>query len=119
MAANKKLTPAERALQHKWSRLKEVQNRQCLPGPTKKKAKGSSQPLQNTFTRNLQGVPGGGLVGMIAAKKTGTKVRSESIGLLRSARNANTTQGNYITTVTEDESGRVVSDPQGRRVFGR
>lgn len=59
---------------------------------------------QNTFERNLKGVPGGSqhqgasIVKMIAAKHTGTKTRPDTIGFLASAKNCNTTQGSYIET---------------------
>lgn len=90
--------------------------------PSKKKSKPVGYKLQNTFDRSLQGVPGGkglaGIINMVESPRTGTRVRKEEIGLLRSARNANTTQGNYVTTVVR-EGTRVVSDPQGRKEFGR
>jgi len=95
--------------------------------PCKKKSKPVGYKLQNTFEKNLKGVPGGSMsrgvtasiVKMIAAPGTGTKVRKDSIGALRSARNANTTQGSYIRTVVTNGNGRVESDSQGRKVFGR
>jgi hypothetical protein len=75
------------------------------------------QKQQNTFEKNLRGVPGGGWFAMAHATKTGTRTGPE-IGLLRSARNANTTQGSYVQTIVR-EGSRVVSDSQGRKVFGR
>lgn len=86
--------------------------------PRKKDSKPVSYKMQNTFERSLRGVPAGGVVGMIAAPRTGCKVRKEPIGLLRSARNCNTTSGSYVTTVVSEDD-RVVSDPQGRKAFGR
>lgn len=94
--------------------------------PTKKKSKPLGYKMQNTFERNLRGVPGGSMsrgVGvaimkMAQAPTTGTKTGKE-IGILRSARNANTTQGSHNRSVVTDESGHVVCDAQGRRVFGR
>jgi hypothetical protein len=91
--------------------------------PNKKKSKPVGYKMQNTFEKNLRSVPGGrglaGVIKMIAAPGTGTQVRKESIGMLRSARNCNTTQGGYGRSVVVDESGRVVSDKQGRLEFGR
>lgn len=92
--------------------------------PAKKKAKPLGYKMQNTFDQNLRGVPGGALnhtasaIKMIAAPGTGTRTRREEIGLLRSARNANTTSGSYISTVVR-EGDEQVSDAQGRKVFGR
>jgi len=92
--------------------------------PAKKKSKPLGYKMQNTFERNLRGVPGGSRsrlaseLRMIEAEGTGCKTRKEEIGLLRSARNANTTQGSYVTTVVREPQG-VVSDAQGRKVFGR
>jgi len=93
---------------------------------TKKKAKPVGYKMQNTFEKSLQGVPGGSMskgvgpaiVKMIAAPHTGTRVRQEGIGVLRSARNANTTQGSYVRSTVHDEQGNVVSDAQGRKGFG-
>jgi len=89
--------------------------------PSKKHSKPVGYKLQNTFESNLRGVPGGkgggGVINMIAARTTGTRL-GPSIGVLRSARNANTTQGSYITTIVHEETN-VVSDAQGRKVFGR
>jgi hypothetical protein len=88
--------------------------------PPKKKSKPVSYKMQNTFEKNLRGIPGGrSLVKQADAPRTGTKVRKEGIGLLRSSRNANTTQGNYTRSVVTDEQGNVVSDAQGRKVFGK
>jgi hypothetical protein len=106
---------------------------------TKKKAKPVGYKMQNTFDRSLEGVPGGSMrrsvtaavVKMIAAPETGCRTRKESIGVLASARNANTTQGSYNRTVVVEPSvvhdhkptwgccANVVSDAQGRKVFGR
>jgi hypothetical protein len=91
--------------------------------PSKKSGKYSGKVTTSTADQNLRGVPGNSrnkytsMVQEIAAVGTGTKTRKESIGVLRSARNANTTQGSYLTTTVKDESGRVVSDAQGRKVF--
>ena len=86
--------------------------------PRKVDSKPLPYKMQNTFDKNLSGLPGGGRVGseirMVSAARTGCKVRKEGIGLLRSARNSNTTQGSYITTVIPGET-----DAQGRKVFGR
>jgi hypothetical protein len=93
--------------------------------PSKSRVKYSGKATKGTADRNLVGVPGNSrnkytsMVQEIAARGTGTKVRKEPIGVLRSARNANTTQGRYETNIVVDETGRVVSDSQGRRVFGR
>ena len=92
--------------------------------PKKKDAKPLGYKLQNTFEKNLRGVPGSSrgvaasAIIEIEAARTGTRTRKEEIGLLRSARNANTTQGNYVTSVVT-EGTVVVSDAQGRKVFGR
>jgi hypothetical protein len=91
--------------------------------PAKKKSKPVGYKMQNTFEKNLRGLPGGGFGGtavirMAEAKGTGTKVRKEGIGVRASARNANTTQGSYIRTEVR-ENGRLVSDAQGRKNFGR
>lgn len=116
-----KLTPQERALQIQWSKLRKATSTQRKGSldfaPSKKSAKRQGR-MQNTFASNLKGVPGGGIVGMIAAPKTGTRTRKESIGILASARNANTTQGSYNRTVVKEQD-EVVSDRQGRKVFGR
>lgn len=103
-------------------RLYGVQVRQRTTGevPAKKKSKPVGYKMQNTFDANLRGVPGGSRwrvgseIRMVSADRTGCKVRKEPIGVLRSARNANTTQGSYITTVIPGET-----DMQGRKVFGR
>jgi hypothetical protein len=95
--------------------------------PAKKKSKPVGYKMQNTFEKSLKGVPGGSfsrgaesvIINMIAAKGTGTQVRKEGIGVLRSARNANTTQGNYTRSVVKDETDQIVSDAQGRVEFGR
>jgi hypothetical protein len=113
-----KVDPVLRALEDKWRRLKQVENRAMLPGPTKKKAKGRVPKMQDTFARNLAGIPGGkggiGYLKMCGAAKTGAVTRKTDIGLLRSAFNANTTQGSQVTCRVEDETGQVVSNAQGR-----
>lgn len=87
--------------------------------PTKKQSKPKPYKMQNTFKSNLRGVPGGSWFAQAQNPKTGTKVRKDEIGVLRSARNCNTTQGSYIRTVVRDEDGNISSDAQGRKVFGR
>lgn len=87
--------------------------------PAKKKSKPLPYKMQNTFENNLKGVPGGFWFKQAQAERTGTRTRKDEIGLLRSARNANTTQGSYIRTTVVDESGRNMADAQGRKVFGR
>ena len=97
--------------------------------PAKKKSKPLGYKMQNTFEKNLRSVPGGSRsravseLRMIEATGTGCKVASQEqakkLGPMRSMRNANTTQGSYVTTIVEDESFRLVSDAQGRRVYGR
>lgn len=75
--------------------------------PCKKKSKPVGYKMQNTFEKNLRGVPGGNLsrgitaatIKMIAAPTTGTRIRKEGIGMLASARNANTTQGSYVEII--------------------
>jgi len=74
--------------------------------PRKKDTKGSTEKLQNTFLKNLAGVPGGGYkVGtywwyqaMVEAETTGCRVATpeQEQKLERSAQNAYTTKGNYI-----------------------
>jgi hypothetical protein len=92
--------------------------------PNKKKSKPLGYKMQNTFANNLAGLPGGTRIQAISERKmvdapnTGCKVRKEGIGVLRSARNANTTQGSYFRSVVKDETGAVVSDAQGRKGFG-
>jgi thioredoxin reductase len=92
--------------------------------PNKKKSKPLGYKMQNTFAKNLQGLPGGTRIQaisermMVDAANTGCKVRKEGIGVLRSARNANTTQGSQNRSIVTDETGRVVSDRQGRKGFG-
>lgn len=92
--------------------------------PAKKQSKPLGYKMQNTFEKNLRGVPGGSRsrmaseLRMIEAEGTGCKTRAEGIGLLRSMRNANTTSGSYVTTVVREPQG-VVSDAQGRKAFGR
>lgn len=123
MAGKQKVTDKEQQL---WNRFRSAKQRQGAPSsvPAKKKSKPVSYKMQNTFERNLRGVPGAGrfpegsIIKMIAAETTGTVIRKEPIGLLRSGRNANTTQGSYITTIVTSES-RVESDSQGRKAFGR
>lgn len=91
----KKPTPLE-------TKVRELQNRmrrQVTSSVPSRAAIKIGRPLTNGFERNLRGVPGGGLVGMVNAATTGTRVRKEPIGLLRSARNSNTTQGNYVTVI--------------------
>jgi hypothetical protein len=66
--------------------------------PPKKGTKKSVR-MQNTFEKNLRGVPGGHWLRMAHTAETGCRTRPENIGVLRSARNANTTQGSYIETV--------------------
>lgn len=93
-------------------------------GNTKKKAKPVGYKMQNTFEKSLKGVPGGSmsrgvassLLKQIEAPNTGTRVRDSSIGLMKSMRNANTTQGNYTTTILRDQTGDVISNAQGRRL---
>lgn len=93
--------------------------------PAKKKSKPVGYKMQNTFDANLRGLPGGSHVRVVselrqgAADRTGCIVREEGIGVLHSARNANTTSGSYIRSVVLEADGRVVSDAQGRKVFGR
>jgi hypothetical protein len=93
--------------------------------PSKKSVKYSGRVTVPQLEQNLRGVPGNSrnkytsMVQEINAKHTGTVVRKDAIGVLRSARNANTTQGSYIKTVVQDEDGNVSSDSQGRKVFGR
>lgn len=88
--------------------------------PYKKKSKPVGYKMQNTFEKNLRGVPGGSrsrtgsMIRMIDAPNTGTKLGPE-IGMLRSAHNANTTQGSYVRTRVVDER----TDAQGRVEFGR
>jgi hypothetical protein len=92
--------------------------------PTKKKSKPVSYKLQNTFEKNLAGVPGGSmarsvqgsLMKQISAKGTGCRVVSEAPGTMRSMRNANTTQGSYNRTELRDQTGDVISNAQGRRI---
>jgi hypothetical protein len=92
--------------------------------PSKRSTKKSGK-MQNTFDKNLRGVPGGSRARVVselrqgAADRTGCIVREEGIGVLHSARNANTTSGSYIRSVVLEADGRVVSDAQGRKVFGR
>jgi hypothetical protein len=95
--------------------------------PPKKKSKPVGYKMQDTFAKNLQGLPGGTRLGsgsaiairkMVDAPTTGAVVRKESIGVLRSARNCNTTSGNYTRSIVTDETGEVVSDAQGRKKFG-
>jgi hypothetical protein len=92
--------------------------------PAKKKSKPVGYKMQNTFNSNLSGLPGGSRVQavsqlrMIEAAVTGCRTRKDEIGALRSARNSNTTQGSYIRTVVREDEV-VVSDRQGRKVFGR
>lgn len=81
--------------------------------PSKKKSKPLPYKMQNTFEKSLRGVPGGHWLDQATNPKTGCKVGPE-IGLLRSARNANTTQGSYVTTRIVGET-----DNQGRKAFGR
>jgi hypothetical protein len=93
--------------------------------PSKKSVKYSGKVTVSTADQNLRGVPGNSrnkytsMVQEIAAAHTGTKTRKEGIGVLRSARNANTTQGAYVTSIVVDESDRWVGDAQGRKAFGR
>lgn len=116
MAANKYA-----ALEATLQRLRKANGRQVSTGevPRKSKTKHASRASVSTFAKSLQGVPNGGIVGMIAAPRTGARVRRESIGVLRSATNANTTSGSYNTTVVRDETKAVVSNAQGRVEFGR
>lgn len=114
-----KVDPKVRELQQRLRALRTRQGELRKTGvvPTKKQSKPLPYKMQDTFKENLKGVPGGGIVGMIGAAKTGTRVRREgAIGLLRSARNANTTQGYYNRI---EEVGATVVDAQGRRTFGR
>lgn len=129
----KKYTELEKRAQQlaaRWSRADNTVRRQSIDYvPAKKKSKPVGYKMQNTFENNLKGVPGasrhGGasIVKMIAAPRTGTVTRKEQIGVLRSARNANTTSGSYNTTVVtephEVAGQAIVSDRQGRKVFGR
>lgn len=116
-----KVDPKVRELQQRLRALRTRQGELRKTGvvPTKKQSKPLPYKMQNTFEKALKGVPGGGIVGMIGAAKTGTRVRKEPLGLLRSARNANTTQGYYNRIEEVDESGATVVDRQGRRTFGR
>ena len=98
-------------------------------GNTKKKAKPVGYKMQNTFEKSVQGVPGGSFsrgaaiphLKMVQAKHTGTRVMGKEdaarrLGLMRSMRNANTTQGGYYTQVLQDQTGDVISNRQGRDV---
>lgn len=87
--------------------------------PRKKDTHSLPYKMQNTFANNLRGVPGGTWFRMAQAEGTGTRTRQDAIGVLRSARNANTTTGSYVRSVVVDESGGLVSDAQGRKGFGR
>src|SRR5689334_16415808 len=96
-----KLTAAERALQAQWSRMRSATATQVKGSlafaPSKKSAKRQGR-MQNTFEKAVRGVPGGSWFNQAHAEETGTKTRKEAIGLLKSARNANTTQGSYGRT---------------------
>jgi|SRR5687768_13486196 len=124
---NEALEAKIRELQLRKLRQRTSELRSTGSVPTKKKSKPVGYKMQNTFEKSLRGVPGGSMsrgvtaatLKMIAAKGTGTKVREEEIGVLRSARNANTTQGSYITTIVTNTDGTVESDRQGRKEFGR
>jgi hypothetical protein len=93
-------------------------------GNTKKKAKPVGYKMQNTFEKSLKGVPGGSmsrgvassLLKQMQAPNTGTKVVAAAPGLMKSMRNANTTQGHYNTTVLQDQTGDVISNAQGQRL---
>jgi hypothetical protein len=93
--------------------------------PTKKRSKPLGYKMQNTFQNNLKGVPGGSRIQaisirkMVDAERTGCVVSEKTIGVMKSARNANTTTGSYNTSTVEDESYRLMSDAQGRKEFGR
>jgi hypothetical protein len=128
MARNEAFEQKVRELQLRALRSRQSQlsrGNDYVPG--KKKSKPLGYKLQNTFEKNLRGVPGGSMargvtasiIKMVAAPSTGTQVRKEGIGVMRSARNANTTQGGYNRSIVRDEDGNVSSDAQGRKVFGR
>jgi len=108
-------------LMKRWRRADSTQRRQSVDQiPAKKKSKPLPYKMQNTFEKSVQGMPGGkSIVKQIAAPKTGCRVRKDDIGLLKSARNANTTSGSYNRTIVKDETGWPVCDMQGRKVFGR
>jgi hypothetical protein len=68
--------------------------------PRKVDSKTRPYKMQDTFKKSLRGVPGGHWLNQASAPTTGCKT-GPSIGLLASARNANTTQGSYNETVVE------------------
>lgn len=123
MAGKPKFTTKEEELVKRFQRAKKAQSGRGLV-PSKGQIKYNGRATVSTFEQSLRGVPGTSrnkytsMVQEIAAPHTGTKVRKEGIGVLRSARNANTTQGSYIRTEVT-ENGQLVSDAQGRKVFGR
>lgn len=125
----RKVTQLDRkveALAKRWKVAEAVQRSDGVV-PRKKDSKPLCYKMQNTFERNLQGVPGtsmsrsvnASLIRQMEAKGTGTKVASEEqlrrLGAMRSMRNANTTAGNYIQTVLRDQTGDVISYVDGRR----
>jgi hypothetical protein len=123
MAAKPKFTDKEQELVNRFRRAKVAQGNRGLV-PSKGQIKYSGRATVSTFEQSLRGVPGTSrnkytsMVQEIAAPHTGTRTRKEGIGVLRSARNANTTQGSYIRTEVR-ENGQLVSDAQGRKEFGR
>jgi hypothetical protein len=128
MTANKKPSLKDKVLELQLRRLRQQQGILKKGNdyvPSKSRIKYSGKVTVGTADQNLRGVPGNSrnkytsMVQEIAAAGTGTRTRKEGIGVLRSARNANTTQGNYNPTIVREAGGRVVSDAQGRKVFGR
>lgn len=122
-----KQKPSDKVREIQLRLLRQRQQQLGTGGNTKKKAKPVGYKLQNTFEKNLKGVPGGSmsrgvtssLLKQMEARTTGTRVASEEqlkvLGPMRSMRNANTTTGNYVTTVLRDQTGDVISNAQGRR----
>ena len=105
-------------LQALWNRFQAAranQVRQSTDNVPAKKSTKRHRKMQNTFDRSMAGAPGGHWFKQAHAATTGCRTRAEGIGVLRSARNANTTQGSYITTTVNGEA----TDPQGRKAFGR
>jgi hypothetical protein len=85
-------------LARRWARARRTQVRQSTDQVPSKKSTKKHGKMQNTFDRSMRGCPGGGIAKMAWAAETGCRTTNKVLSAAESMRNANTTQGSYIST---------------------